>query len=127
MSDEPRPEGLPDLEHGRLSYLQIPALDVERSAAFYEAMFGWRIEHPHPSFEAPALIGQWVEDRPPASDAGPLLWIHVDDIEQALERTTRTGGDIIEPPSADGPTRILAIIRDPAGNAIGIVQHARLV
>jgi predicted enzyme related to lactoylglutathione lyase len=122
LSDEPQ-ESRPDMRHGQLSYLQIPASDVWRSAEFYESVFGWRIERPYPSFEAPALIGQWVDDRPPAPDAGPILWIHVDDMEQALERTTTSGGEILEPPSADGPTRILATIRDPAGNAVGIVQH----
>jgi predicted enzyme related to lactoylglutathione lyase len=30
--------------HGHLSYLEIPALDIEQSAAFYEAVFGWKVE-----------------------------------------------------------------------------------
>ena len=124
MEDEPQ-EGLPDLRHGQLSYLQIPATDVWRSAEFYEAVFGWRLERPYPSFEAPMLIGQWVDDRPPAPDAGPLVWIHVDDIERAVERALQAGGEILEPPAADGATRILATIRDPAGNAVGVVQHSR--
>ena len=125
MSDEPRGEGLGHLEQGQLAYLQIPALEVWRSAEFYEAVFGWHVERPYPSFEAPKLIGQWVDDRPPAPEAGPLLWLHVDDIERALERAIDAGGEILEQPSADGPNRILATIRDPAGNAVGIVQHSR--
>jgi predicted enzyme related to lactoylglutathione lyase len=28
--------------HGRLSYVQIPSLDVGTSAAFYEKVFGWK-------------------------------------------------------------------------------------
>ena len=119
MSDEPQAEGVPDLEHGQLAYLQIPALEVWRSAEVYEAVFGWCVERPYPSFEAPKLIGQWVDDRP------PVLWIHVDDLGRALARTIEAGGEILELPSADGPTRILATIRDPAGNAVGIVQHSR--
>jgi uncharacterized protein len=126
VSEEARDEGLPNLRHGQLSYLQIPALEVGRSAEFYELVFGWRIERPYPSFEAPQLIGQWVDDRPPAPEnAGPLLWIHVDDIEQALRKTVDAGGEVIERPSADGPARILATIRDPAGNAVGLVQPLR--
>src|SRR5262245_9342888 len=115
MSDQVQGEGLPNLQHGQLSYLQIPALEVSRSAEFYELVFGWRIERRYPSFEAPSLIGQWVDDRPPAPDAGPLLWIHVEDIEQALRTTVDAGGEILEQPSPDGPARILATIRDPAG------------
>ena len=50
-------------KQGQVCYLQIPALDLMESAAFYEKIFGWHIERPHPSFEAPGLIGQWVNDR----------------------------------------------------------------
>jgi len=55
------------LAHGQICYLQIPALDLMKSAEFYEKVFGWKIERPYPSFEAPGLIGQWIADRPPAS------------------------------------------------------------
>ena len=61
--------------HGEVCYLQLPALDLMTSAAFYEQIFGWKIERPYPSFEAPGLIGQWVDDRAPAPDSGPLIWI----------------------------------------------------
>ena len=115
-------ESASEFSHGRVSYLQIPASDVMESAGFYEAIFGWRIERPYPSFEAPGLIGQWVSDRPPAAEAGPLLWINVDDLDETLESVRRNGGDVIDPPTPDGP-RWLATIRDPAGNAIGIVHH----
>jgi hypothetical protein len=54
------------ITHGWLCYLQIPALDAMSSAAFSEKIFGWKIERPFPSFEAPGLIGQWVTDRQPA-------------------------------------------------------------
>jgi uncharacterized protein len=110
--------------HGRLSYLQIPAADVWRSAEFYEKVFGWRIERPYPSFEAPGLIGQWVDDRAPGAEAGLMAWIYVEDIGAAFELVRASGGEVVAEPSEDGPTRILATIRDPGGNAIGIWQHA---
>jgi hypothetical protein len=108
--------------HGQVCYLQIPALDMMKSADFYEKIFGWRIERPYPSFEAPGLIGQWVSDRPPASDAGLLAWINVSGIDGVLESVRASGGDVLQTPSPDGP-RWLATIRDPAGNVLGIVQH----
>jgi hypothetical protein len=64
------------LVHGQVCYLQIPAVDADRAAAFYEAVFGWQTEHPYQDFISPGLIGQWVTDRPPASDKGPMIWIH---------------------------------------------------
>ena len=73
------------MTHGQVCYLQIPALELAASAAFYEKVFGWKIERPYPSFEAPGLIGQWVTDRPPAPTGGLLAWINVEDIAEALE------------------------------------------
>jgi uncharacterized protein len=110
------------LTHGQVCYLQIPARDVVKSAEFYEKIFGWRIERPYPSFEAPGLIGQWVDDRPPATEGGLLAWINVDGIDAILESVRANGGEVVEPPSPDGP-RWLATIRDPAGNVVGIAQH----
>ncbi|MGH2539266.1 MAG: VOC family protein [Actinomycetota bacterium] len=124
-NDEQVGDGAHGLEHGQPTYLQIPAIDLMRSAAFYEAVFGWIIERPRPSFMAPGMFGQWIDDRRPSSpDAGMMLWIHVDDIEEALERVRSHDGEVLETPSPDGPTRMLATIRDPGGNPIGLVQRS---
>jgi uncharacterized protein len=111
------------LAHGQLCYLQIPASDVWRSAQFYATVFGWHIEHPYPSFEAPGLIGQWVDNRSPSPDAGPLAWLNVDHIDATLEMVIESGGGVLEGPSLDDGVRWLATIRDPAGNTLGVVQH----
>jgi predicted enzyme related to lactoylglutathione lyase len=113
---------IPGLEPGQLCYLQIPALDVTTSARFYERLFGWEVDPPDTGFEAPALIGQWITDRPPAPDAGPVGWIHVPDVRRTLEEAQAAGAAIRETPMPDGP-RLLASFTDPAGNLVGIVQH----
>src|SRR2546425_8620771 len=33
----------PTLTNGKVCYVEIPAVDVRRSAEFYEKVFGWRI------------------------------------------------------------------------------------
>lgn len=119
---EPESAPVSGPKQGQVCYLQIPARDLMESAAFYEKVFGWQIERPYPSFEAPGLIGQWVNDRTPAAESGLLIWIHVDRIDDTLETVRASGGEVVAPPSPDGP-RWLATIRDPAGNVIGIVQH----
>jgi predicted enzyme related to lactoylglutathione lyase len=35
------------IEHGQIGYLQLPAIDVARSAAFYETVFGWSVDPSH--------------------------------------------------------------------------------
>lgn len=112
------------LVHGQVCYLQMPAVDSARAAAFYAAVFGWQTEHPYQDFESPGLIGQWVQGRPAAPDAGPMIWIHVADLDETLARAVEHGGEIIDPPSPDGPTRILATILDPEGNTIGLASHS---
>jgi uncharacterized protein len=107
---------------GQLSYLQIPAINVQKSAEFYARVFGWHVDHPHPGFLAPGLIGQWVTDRPPTRDAGLLPWLNVDDIHEAMKLVRAHGGEVLEHPTPDGPDRLLATVRDPAGNVVGLVQ-----
>jgi len=109
---------------GQVCYLQLPAADGARASAFYAAVFGWDTDEHAPDFVAPGLIGQWVQGRPPAPDAGPMLWLHVSDMDETLKRVTAHGGEILEPPSPDGPERTLATILDPEGNPIGLAGHA---
>ncbi|MCU1492710.1 MAG: Glyoxalase/bleomycin resistance protein/dioxygenase [Acidimicrobiaceae bacterium] len=108
--------------HGQPCYLQIPALDLWRSAEFYERIFGWRIERPYPSFEAPGMIGQWVDDRIPAPEAGPLLWINVDQIDATLALVVSSDCQVLQPPWLDEGVRWLATISDPARNTVGVFQ-----
>jgi predicted enzyme related to lactoylglutathione lyase len=106
---------------GQLGYLQLPALDVERSAAFYASVFGWSVDAGGAGFTAPHLIGQWTTDRPPAPAAGPLLWICVDSLYDAVRAAPDAGGRVVGRPWLDGGERWLAEVEDPAGNRIGVV------
>jgi predicted enzyme related to lactoylglutathione lyase len=107
------------LAHGQVCYLQVPSSGPERSAEFYTAVFGRDVRSHAPDFEAPGLIGQWITDRTAARDAGPLLWIYVTDMTEALRLARARGGKVVMPPAADGPVRTLATIADPDGNLIG--------
>src|SRR4051794_20322693 len=105
------------MTHGRIDYLQLPALDVDRSAAFYTAVFGWSAENG--SFEAPGLIGQWTTARPPRADAGPLVWIRADDLFPTLHRVVEAGGRLCERPYRDGTERWVVEGGGPAGKPVG--------
>jgi predicted enzyme related to lactoylglutathione lyase len=116
--------------HGKLSYVQIPADDIDRAADFYEAVFGWRVrrdaDRHHRAFEDASgeLIGAWVTGRA-AAEPGVLPYISVDDIDAAaVHRITERGGAIVRPPYAEGDLRV-ATFRDSAGNVIGIWQAPR--
>ena len=107
---------------GGVSYLAIPAQDVARSAAFYQAVFGWELrgDPDAPSFSDGTghVIGHWRTDLEPAGEAGVRPYVYVQDLAAALDRAAAQGAEVVEP-YAQGSLRI-AVIHDPAGNAIGI-------
>jgi len=87
-------------------------------------VFGWEYgTHGGSEFSAPGVIGQWVTERGVAgADAGPLLWVCVDGIDDALAQAQVNGGAVVDQPYQDGGMRWLATVRDPAGSLVGLVQ-----
>jgi len=110
---------------GGVSYLRIPARDIERSAEFYRAVFGWRIrgtaEMPSFSDGTGHVIGHWRTDLPVAGQAGVLPYIYVNDLDATLRAATEHGAKLATPPYPEGDLWI-AVINDPAGNFVGIWQ-----
>jgi uncharacterized protein len=110
---------------GGVSYLRIPARDVPQSADFYRAVFGWRLrgtaEAPSFSDGTGHVIGHWRTDLPVAGEAGVLPYIYVTDLDATLRAAADRGTELVTAPYQEGDLWI-AVIRDPAGNFIGIWQ-----
>jgi uncharacterized protein len=108
-----------------ISYLRIPSDDPKRSAAFYEAVFGWRVDadREDPSFEDGTghVIGHIHADMEVAGEAGIRPYVFVEGVEDALERIEASGGEVVTPPYSEGDLTV-AVFRDPAGNVLGIWQ-----
>jgi hypothetical protein len=108
---------------GGVSYLAIPARDVRRSAEFYRAVFGWELrgDPDKPSFSDGTghVIGHWRTDLGIAGEAGVRPYVYVADLGAALERAAAQGAEVVTGPYPEGSLRI-AVIRDPAGNAVGV-------
>jgi predicted enzyme related to lactoylglutathione lyase len=118
------------LPRPRFCYLQIPAVDVRQSLAFYEGVFGWNIrrrDSDHPSFDDAAgnLRGAWVTGREAATAPGLLPYIWVDSIAATLTMVSAKGGTVVEGAQPDNPgsTSHIATFRDPAGNLMGLYQE----
>jgi hypothetical protein len=112
---------------GGISYLKIPASEPRRSAAFYEAVFGWRVDadRDDPSFEDGTghVIGHLVADLPVAGETGVLPYVFVERIDETLEKVVTHGGEVVRQPYPEGDLRV-ATFRDPAGNVIGVWQRS---
>jgi predicted enzyme related to lactoylglutathione lyase len=110
---------------GGISYLRIPAQDPQRSAAFYEAVFGWTIrsDREDPSFEDGSghVIGHFVEELPVAGEAGVRPYIFVESIDVTLDKVVAEGGQV-ETAYPEGDLWV-ATFRDPSGNMLGVWQR----
>jgi predicted enzyme related to lactoylglutathione lyase len=119
----------PLARHGGLSYLEIPAVDPRQSAEFYAHVLGWHVDQREGDdfrfFDGNGLfIGRWASDRVASPDPGLLLFMYVDSIDVAVERVTQKGGEIVKAPYSEGDV-LVARIRDPAGNLLGLWQFKK--
>jgi uncharacterized protein len=119
----------PATGNGKICYVEIPSIDVTRSATFYEAVFGWGIRKRGDGSTAfddgvGEVSGTWVTGRPPSGQPGLLIYIMVDSVEATIDAVVANGGVIVQPIGGDAP-EITARFRDPGGNVIGLYQEPK--
>jgi predicted enzyme related to lactoylglutathione lyase len=122
-------EKRPSATHGKICYIEIPAIDVNRSADFYSAAFGWNTRKRgdgHLAFDDATgqVSGSWVSGRKAATEPGPLIYIMVDDIAAGVAAVIAAGGKIVQPVGVDAP-ELTARFSDPAGNVLGLYQQPK--
>src|SRR5437879_5284158 len=98
----------PTPENGKICYIEIPALDIRRSAEFYEKVFGWRLRTRGDGATAfddatGQVSGTWVLGRPPATSPGLLIYIMVDSVVATIDDIIANKGEIVQPIGADAP------------------------
>jgi predicted enzyme related to lactoylglutathione lyase len=119
----------PTFGNGKVCYIEIPTIDIHRSASFYKTVFGWQVRERGDGSIAfddgvGEVSGTWVTGRKAETDPGVLVHIMVDNAAATLELITANGGKIVQPIGMDAP-EITARFSDPAGNVFGIYQHHR--
>jgi len=117
----------PALANGKVCYIEIPAIDINRSASFYKEVFGWQTRRRgdgHLAFDDTVneVSGTWVAGRKAATEPGLLIYIMVDSVTATIDAVIANGGKIVQPVGMDAP-EITARFSDPAGNVIGIFQQ----
>jgi hypothetical protein len=125
----------------KVVFFEIPADSPKRAREFYEMTFGWKMnEIPQMHYtqigtveadrlgvrgtpkEPGAINGGMVERRDPVNN--PVIYIRVDDIDQAAARIEKHGGKIIKPKSPVGNFGFAAYFRDTENNVVGLWQFA---
>ena len=117
----------PTVGNGKICYVEMPAVDIERSAQFYQRVFGWNVRKRGDGATAfddgvGEVSGAWVLNRPPSTTPGLMLYIMVDNAEETVKAIVASGGEIVQAIGGDAP-EITARFRDPGGNVIGIYQE----
>ena len=117
----------PTMANGKICYLEIPAIDIAQSVAFYEGVFGWQTRRRGNGTIAfddgvGEVSGSWVTGRPPQSTIGLMVYIMVDSAAATVDAVVAHGGEIVQSIGVDAP-EITARFRDPAGNVLGLYQQ----
>ena len=114
---------------GELFWLDLFARDAAKEGAFYKALAGYQVEVGEVAGRARTLlstrgIARAGIARLPAGADRPawLPYILVDDVAAALDRARTAGGTVVMPPSAARLDGNVAVIADPEGGLIGIVN-----
>ncbi|MFY0679101.1 MAG: VOC family protein [Thalassovita sp.] len=109
---------------------EIPVTDMTKAMAFYSSVFGFKLTldsagpNPIAVFNgAMDMIGGHLYPGKPAEDGrGTTLHLAVPDtLEEAAERCSAAGGEIISDP-VPLPIGRFMYIKDPDGNSIGLFQ-----
>ncbi len=117
----------PTFANGKVCYIEIPAIDINRSSSFYKDVFGWQIRRRGDGSIAfddtvGEVSGTWVAGRKAAAEPGLLIYIMVDSVATTVDAVIAKGGKIVQPIGMDAP-EVTARFSDPAGNVIGLYQQ----
>ncbi|AFT99662.1 hypothetical protein AW168_11625 [Nocardia brasiliensis] len=120
----------------QVSLIDITSADIPRDRAFYERTFGWTLAADYPNYPILAAgkgpdIGLAMLGNPEAGPLEPLyrigqslVFFGVSDIDAALQRAVALRGRVVQPATPISVGGSYAMFADPAGNVIGLTQHA---
>jgi predicted enzyme related to lactoylglutathione lyase len=127
VSDGSRETESPVFRPAGISYLRIPSDDPKRTAAFLDAVFGWKVDadRDDPSFEDGTghVIGHIDGRMEVAGKAGNRPYVYVESVDRTLEKVTGNDGAVVTPPYPEGDLTV-AVFREPGGSVLGLWQLA---
>ena len=111
----------------KLVYWEIPSQDVNKDAAFFAELFGWRTEpsgEAYVSFHVDEGLGGGIQKVESPPDHGISVYIGVEDIPPTLAKAEALGAETLHPKTDIGEGwGYWADFRAPGGARIGL--HAK--
>jgi predicted enzyme related to lactoylglutathione lyase len=87
------------MSHGKICYLEIPAITAEASATFYSNIFGWTVRKRGDGElafdDTGGVSGTWVKESDRTPDEHTRIYIMVDDISATLKKIEAAGGRVL--------------------------------
>ena len=118
----------PTLANGKVCYVEIPAVDVARSADFYGKVFGWSAQTgvlaPERGYREWQGNGRVVAGLVPASGAEPARWrttVEVLEVTAAVQRCLDLGGRVLQGPVDLLVGRYTRLV-DPLGATFSVIE-----
>jgi predicted enzyme related to lactoylglutathione lyase len=117
--------------HG-ICHVELPTTDFAKSKAFYEKVFGWKVE-----VDPATAYGMWTADEGPGGgfnlvrepctcgEAACLVYLRVASIDEKAKELAAAGGKVTTPKTAVGDMGWYAIFADPAGGVVGLWETAK--
>jgi predicted enzyme related to lactoylglutathione lyase len=106
-----------------ITLLVYPVKDLEQAKTFYSTFLG--IE---PYVDSPYYVGYKVGDLEvgldPNATVGPIGYTGVENIQASLEAMTDAGAEIVQDVRDVGNGLLIAQVKDPNGNVVGLRQQS---
>ncbi len=115
-----------------ICHVEIPTTDFAKSKAFYEKVFGWKVElmpeMNYATWEAETGPGggfNLVKEPCACEDGCCLVYVLVASVDDKAKELAAAGGKITTPKTAVGDMGWFAVCRDPGGGVVGLWESVR--
>jgi len=119
-------------EKGSISWADLTTLNADSVRDFYAEVIGWSVEAVDMGEYSDYTMCRPADGGPVAgvchargvnADLPPqwLIYVNVDDADQAADRCRECGGTVMVPPRSMGAYRI-SVIQDPAGAVLAVIS-----
>jgi predicted enzyme related to lactoylglutathione lyase len=110
-------------------WFEVAGRDLPTLKAFYEKLLGWKIDAANPMNYG--MVDTAADGGIPggvfaADEADPeyvTFYVDVPDITAALKKAEKLGGKVITEPRQIDSGMTIAMLADPEGHAVGLIQY----
>lgn len=109
-----------------VSSILYPVTDMNKAKPIFTTLFGLEPATDSPYYVGYEVNGLQVGLVPGGHEdgvTGPLPYVTVENIEQAVADLVAAGAEIVTPVRSVGPGGTVAVVKDTDGSAIGLIQN----